>query len=176
MVFTPRPRISIQLRMSSYAQIHNLRWFKILQARIFHELLRTFLSPEGTGMKEGNEQDFYSYYMINHLTNKGFIISLLLGIFFSNMRPRSDNHPPPTVLPSHFLIIESQIQIVSQIQGKSDSTATLFYNFSTFNNSAISTADQLIYFYTKFFYLHVLAEFLYLLSIILILCPISEVT
>ena len=101
MVFTPRPRISIQLRMS-YAQIHNFRWFKILQARIFHELLRIFLSPEGTRIKEGTEQDFFSYYMINHRTNKGFIISLLLGIFFSNMRPRSDNYPPNRSPPSLF--------------------------------------------------------------------------
>ena len=102
MVFTPQPRISIKLRMS-YAQIHNFRWFKILQARIFHELFRIFLSPEGTRIKEGNEQDFFSCYMINHRTNEGFIISLLLGIFFSNMRPRSDNYPPPPFSPLTFL-------------------------------------------------------------------------
>ena len=85
-------------------------------------------------------------------SNKRYIIPLLL--FLSNMRPRSSNHLP------HFLNSIDTRKICFYYH-------TFFYNCSTFNNSAISTAKYFI-FHTRLFYLHVLAELLYALSILLI--------
>ena len=85
-------------------------------------------------------------------SNKRYIIPLLL--FLSNMRPRSNNHL------SHFLNSIDTRKICFYYH-------TFFYNCSTFNNSAISTAKYFI-FHTRLFYLHVLAELLYALSILLI--------
>ena len=162
----PRPRISIQLRMSSYAQIHNLRWSKI-QARIFYELISIFPSPEGTRIKEGNEQDFFQYYMINNRIRD--LSFHYYQEYFSRICGHARITPPaPTILPPHFF---------KQYRYKENLFLLLhfFCNFSTFNNCAIGRAEQFI-FHTKFFYLHVLVEFLYVLCVILILCPIAEVT
>ena len=65
MIFTPRPRIPIKLRVSLYAYIHIFRRFKIY-TRIFYELLGIFPSAKGTRIIKSNEQDFFSFYRINH--------------------------------------------------------------------------------------------------------------
>ena len=96
----PRPRISIQLRMSSYAQIHNLRWSKI-QARIFYELISIFPSPEGTRIKEGNEQDFFQYYMINNRIRD--LSFHYYQEYFSRICGHARITPPPPYSPLTFL-------------------------------------------------------------------------
>ena len=77
MIFTPRPRISIKLRVSSYAYIHIFRRFNTLYAWIFYEFLGILPSTEGKGIIKSNEQNFFSYYAINHRSLKMSIISII---------------------------------------------------------------------------------------------------
>ena len=76
MTFTPRPRISIKLRVSSYAYIHIFRRFNTY-AWIFYEFLGILPSTEGKGIIKSNEQNFFSYYAINHRSWKMSIISII---------------------------------------------------------------------------------------------------
>ena len=76
MIFTPRPRISIKLRISSYAYIHIFRRFNTY-AWIFYEFLGILPSTEGKGIIKSNEQNFFSYYAINHRSWKMSIISII---------------------------------------------------------------------------------------------------
>ena len=78
MIFTPRPRISIKLRVSSYAYIHIFRRFNTLYAWIFYEFFGILPSTEGKGIIKSNEQNFFfSYYAINHRSLKMSIISII---------------------------------------------------------------------------------------------------
>ena len=77
MTFTPRTRISIKLRVSSYAYIHIFRRFNTLYAWIFYEFLGILPSTEGKGIIKSNEQNFFSYYAINHRSWKMSIISII---------------------------------------------------------------------------------------------------
>ena len=77
MIFTPRPRISIKLRVSSYAYIHIFRRFNTLYAWIFCEFFGILPNTEGKGIIESNEQNFFSYYAINHRSLKMSIISII---------------------------------------------------------------------------------------------------
>ena len=77
MIFTPRPRISIKLRVSSYAYTHIFRGFNTLYAWIFYEFLGILPSTEGKGIIKSNEQNFSSYYAINHRSWKMSIISII---------------------------------------------------------------------------------------------------
>ena len=78
MIFTPRPRISIKLRVSSYAYIHIFRRFNTLYAWIFYECFGILPSTEGKGIIKSNEQNFFfSYYAINHRSLKMSIISII---------------------------------------------------------------------------------------------------
>ena len=124
--------------------------------RIFYEWLKVFPSPEGTRIKEG--------------MSMRYIIPPLPGIFFSNMRRRSDNHPLP---PQPF----SSLSFLNSI----DTRKICFYChifYLTFQPSttAQSVQQNNFFVHTKFFYVHVLAEFFYVLSIILILCPTPDPT
>ena len=76
MIFTPWPRISIKLRISSYAYIHIFRRFNTY-AWIFYEFLGILPSTEGKGIIKSNEQNFFSYYAINHRSLKMSIISII---------------------------------------------------------------------------------------------------
>ena len=96
-------------------------------------------------------------------SNKRYIIPLLLGIFFSNMRPRPDNHTPPPPQPVSSLTFLNSI----------DTRKTYFYCQTFFITFEPSTTAQSIeqnnfIFQTRFFYLHVLAEFLHVLEISII--------
>ena len=123
--------------------------------RIFYEWLKVFPSSEGTRIKEG--------------MSMRYIIPPLTGIFFSNMWRRSDNHlPPPNPSPPSVFL------------NSIDTRKICFYChifYITFQPSTTvqSVQQNNFFFHTKFFYVHEFAEFLYVLSIILILCPTPEV-
>ena len=76
MIFTPRPRISIKLWVSSYAYIYIFRRFNTY-AWIFYEFLGILPSTGGKGIIKSNEQNFFSYYAINHRSLKMSIISII---------------------------------------------------------------------------------------------------
>ena len=102
--------------------------------------------------------------------NKRYIIPLLLGYFsriYGHARITTPTPPPFSSLTFLNSIDTRKICFYCH---------TFLYNFSTFNNSAICTVKLFYFPYENIFYVHVVAEFLYVLSIILILCPIAEVT
>ena len=67
----------------------------------FSSCLAFFLARKERGLLGAMNK--ISSRIINKPSNMGFIIYLLPGIFFSNMRPRSDNPPHPTLLSLTFL-------------------------------------------------------------------------
>ena len=101
--------------------------------------------------------------------NKRYIIPLLLGCF-----SRICGHARITTPTLPF----SSLTFLNSIDTRKICfyCHTFLYNFSTFNNSAICTVKLFYFPYENIFYVHVVAEFLYVLSIILILCPIAAVT
>ena len=65
MIFTPRPRISIKLRVSSYAYMHIFRWFEIKCARIFYELLGIFYEPGRKNIRPRSNTSFTSLMLLD---------------------------------------------------------------------------------------------------------------
>ena len=131
--------------------------------RIFYELL----SVSEPRRNEDKRRQWARFLLLP--LNKRYIIPLLLGCF-----SRICGHARITTPTLPF----SSLTFLNSIDTRKICfyCHTFLYNFSTFNNSAICTVKLFYFPYENIFYVHVVAEFLYVLSIILILCPIAEVT
>ena len=116
-----------------------------------------FPSLEGTRIKEGNEQDFFSYHRIRDISFHYY------WEYFSRICGHARITPPPPPQPVTSLTFLNSI----------DTRKIYFYCqtfFITFQPSttARSIEQNSFIFLTRFFYLHVLAEFLYVLKISII--------
>ena len=126
--------------------------------RIFYESRR----------EENKRRQLARFFLLP--SNKRYIITPLPGIFFSNMRLRSDNHPHQPLYSLSFLnsIGTGKICFYCDIFYITIQPSTTAQSVQQNNLFSIRNFSMFMCLQSSFMY--------YVLCIILILCPIAEVT